>query len=323
MKYFFFVCIWICLGCGYVANIFALTNSNACFIEQNHMVVDAAGRKIIVEKPFQRIISIYGAHTENLFALGLDKEIIGVSKNEVYPQKALEKNVFSYHDDPEKFLAATPDLVLIRPMIDRGYAQLIKRLEEFGITVVSLQPGTVEEMFVYWNILGQLSGKNEKAIEMIDYFKSNARFLKSLTNELLNKKNVYFESIHKRMKTFSKESMAIYALEAAGGINIAKDAMPSRNTNIAIYGKEKILSHAEQIDIYLSQYGAMNRPTKEMIKNASGFNIIKAIQTDQVYFIDENIVSRPTLRLLNGIYEIGRILYPDIFTKEQMPGGCH
>ena len=192
MKYFFFACIWVCLGCVYVADSFAMTNSSDCFIDQNHMVVDDAGRKIIVEKPFQRIISIYGAHTENLFALGLDKEIIGVSRNEIYPEKALGKNVFSYHDDPEKFLAATPDLVLIRPMIDRGYAQLIKRLEQFGITVVSLQPGTVEEMFVYWTILGKLSGKDEKAIEMIDYFKNNVRFLKSLTNELPNKKKCIF-----------------------------------------------------------------------------------------------------------------------------------
>ena len=323
MKFFLFTCIWICSGCGYVTDIFALTNSSACFIEHNHMVIDDAGRKIIVEKPFKRIISLYGAHTENLFALGLDKEIIGVSRNEVYPKKALEKDIFSYHDDLEKFLAAHPDLVLIRPMIDRGYAQLIKRLEQFGITVVSLQPGTVEEMLLYWKILGTLSGKNKKAIEMTTYFKNNVLYLKSLTSVLLNKKNVYFESIHKRMKTFSSESMAIYALETAGGINIAKDATPSRNTNIAVYGKEKILSHAEQIDIYLSQYGAMNRPTKEMIKNASGFNIIKAIQTDQVYIIDEKIVSRPTLRLLNGIYEIGRILYPDIFKNAQMPGGYH
>ena len=55
--------------------------------------------------------------------------------------------MFSYREDPEKFLAARPDLVIIRPMIDRGYPQFVSRLEKNGITVISLQPQNVEVMF--------------------------------------------------------------------------------------------------------------------------------------------------------------------------------
>ncbi|MFZ2040861.1 MAG: ABC transporter substrate-binding protein, partial [Desulfobacterales bacterium] len=81
-------------------------------------ITDQGGRRRVVDKPFGRIISLYGAHTENLFALGLEREIIGVTRHESYPPAAAHKPVFSYHDDPEKFLAARPDLVLVRPMID-------------------------------------------------------------------------------------------------------------------------------------------------------------------------------------------------------------
>ena len=42
---------------------------------------------------------------------------------------AAGKTVFSYHDDPERFLGARPDLVLIRPMIARGYPRLVLRLK--------------------------------------------------------------------------------------------------------------------------------------------------------------------------------------------------
>jgi iron complex transport system substrate-binding protein len=115
------------------------------------------------------------------------------------------------------------------------------------------------------------------------------------------------------MKTFSPESMAIFALETAGGINVAGDAQPIRKTNIAGYGKERILSRATQIDVYLAQSGVMNRPTVSMIKNEPGFNVIKAVCDNQVFIIDEQIVSRPTLRLLEGIHEIGKILYPNFF----------
>ncbi|MBW2345911.1 MAG: ABC transporter substrate-binding protein, partial [Deltaproteobacteria bacterium] len=120
--------------------------------------IDRSGNKIVVEMPFKRIISLYGAHSENLFSLGLDEEIIGVSKNEAYPPRATTKPVFSYHDDAEKFIASHPDLILIRPMIARGYANLVLKLQKAGITVVSLQPRTVDEMYSYWKKLGMLTG---------------------------------------------------------------------------------------------------------------------------------------------------------------------
>ena len=282
-------------------------------------VIDQSGRRIVVDKPYKRIISLYGAHTENLFSLGLDKEIIGVTRHESYPARALTKPVFSYHDDPEKFLAARPDLVFVRPMIDRGYPQFVTRLEKSGIAVVSLQPATVSEMYTYWKILGVLTGRQTQASDMISHFQNISSNLKAETSSIAVKKRVYFESIHNKMKTFSPDSMAIFALETAGGINVAGDAKPVRNTNIAGYGKERILSRARQIDVYLAQSGAMNRPTVAMIKHESGFSAIKAVYEDQIFIIDEQIVSRPTLRLLEGIYEIGKILYPDIFdTKKKL-----
>jgi iron complex transport system substrate-binding protein len=53
-----------------------------------------------------------------------------------------------------------------------------------------------------------------------------------------------------------------------------------------------------------------------MIKNEPGFAAIKAVRDNQIFIIDEMIVSRPTLRLLNGIYKIGSKVYPEIFTEE-------
>ena len=285
-------------------------------IESDGVIRDLGGRRIAVERPYRRIISLYGAHTENLFSLGLSAEIIGVGRHEAYPAEALSKRIFSYHDDPERFLAARPDLVLIRPMIDRGYPALIARLEKSGIAVVSLQPVNTEEMFRYWQILGLLTGQKSRAEEMIGTFKAAASACRSLTADIAARKGVFFESIHSKMKTFAPDSMAAFALETAGGVNVAADAKRVRQTNIAAYGKERILAKAAQIDVYLAQYGAMNRPTVEMIRSEPGFRVIKAIRENQIYLIDEMIVSRPTMRLIDGIFEIGRCLYPDLFHRK-------
>ncbi len=284
-------------------------------IIDDRTIIDQNGRTIRVAAPFNRIISLYGAHTENLFALGAGDAVIGVSRSESYPPAALEKPRFSYHDDPEKFLAARPGLVLIRPMIDRGYFQLTARLEKSGITVVSVQPGTVDEMYRYWRMLGILTGKEPAALAMAARFRSETAAIRAKTEPIAPKKRVYFEAIHSRMKTFSQDSMAIFALETAGGVNAAGDAAPSRGTNIANYGKEKILSHAHEIDVYLAQHGAMNQPTVEEIRNEPGFGIIKAVREGEIYIIDEEIVSRPTMRLLEGIHTITSILYPGGISK--------
>jgi len=286
-----------------------ITNTNAAA----EIIIDNAGRRIEFSKPFQRIISLYGAHTENLFYLGADRQIIGVSINDKFPLKAKSKPSFSFHDDAEKFLGSAPDLVIIRPMIDNGYSQLFASLEKFGIVIVSLQPSNIEEMYDYWLKLGLLSGKEKEVKTMIKEFKTQILKYNSLKSKIKQKRNVYFEAIHKRMKTFTQNSMPGFVLHTAGGVNIAADAIASRNTNIANYGKEKILSHASEIDIFLAQKGVMNNITKTIINNEPGFKAIKAIKNNQVYLIDEEIISRPGFRLLNGIKTIGKILYPDIY----------
>jgi iron complex transport system substrate-binding protein len=282
-------------------------------------IIDAGGQKVVVNKPFSRIISLYPAHTENLFSLGLDQEIIGVYKSDDFPDRVNDKKKYSYREDAEKFIAARPDLVLIRPMIARGYANLVAQLQKAGITVVSLQPRSVAEMYDYWRTLGILTGRQTRAESMITGFKEQlaamAAAVKKIPAEA--RKRVYFEAIHGKMKTFAPTSMAIFALESAGGVNVAIDAAQVRNTNIAAYGKERILARSSEIEVYLAQQGKMNRVDVQTIKDEPGFAAIKAVRQEQIYLIDEKLVSRPTMRLLEGIRRIGRILYPELFAAQQ------
>lgn len=276
-------------------------------------VKDRAGRHIDVKTPFSRIISLYGAHTENLFALGLDPEIIGVGRNESYPAEARQKPMFSYHDDAEKFMAAKPDLVLVRPLIDRVYREFVRKLEQAGIVVVSLQPVGITDMYAYWRDLGRLTGREREAMEMVRTFESAVAEVRERVSKIppAARKRVYFEAIHQKMKTFSRDAIAMFVLETAGGINVAADADQMRQTNIAAYGKERILAQAAEIDVYLAQHGPMNPVTLEMIQTEPGFSVIKAVKENQVYLIDEMIVSRPGMRLIEGILRIEGILYPE------------
>ncbi len=283
----------------------------------DNAIRDCAGREVRVDKPFSRIISLYGAHTENLLALGASDALVGVARGDDDLAGAEAKRKFSAHDGPERFLAARPDLVIVRPMIDRGYAPLMARLEQFGICVVSLQPADIEEMKVYWQILGRLTGTEAAAERMTARFNEGVAAAREIAADISPEKRVYFEAIHDRFKTFSPDAMPLFALACAGGVNVAEDAAPVRGTNIAAYSKERILSRAGEIDVYLAQAGVMNRIDVPGIINEPGYHIIKAVREGGVYLIDEKIVSRPTLRLLEGICTIGEILYPERFDEDE------
>lgn len=306
-----FFCYALCWG-GKLAEGF----TGAFSLADSGRIIDQKGRVIEPGRSFKRIISLYGAHTENLFFMGAENEVVGVSMGETYPPDALKKDRFSYKDDPEKFLAAVPDLILIRPMIDRAYSALFSRLETMGVAVLSLQPGTVAEMRLYLRILGRVSGKEKEADAMIQAFDRSLAYIETVSGAIPLKKRVYLEAIHSHMKTFSKESITAFVLERAGGDQVGREAVPSRDTNIANYGKERILSRGEEIEVFIAQSGKMNPVTLETILNEPGFGTIKAVKSRQVYLIDEEIVSRPTFRLIGGIFEMGRLIYPDRFTPE-------
>ncbi len=286
-----------------------------CFRLEKRYIIDDSNRQIGIKR-YYRIISLYPAHTENIVALGGTNRLVGISISDTYPDFILDKPRFSYHFGIERFLKVRPDLILIRPMIDMGYKNLISQLEKNNIKIVSLQPKSLDDLYEYWKILGVLIGNLDRANNMIYDFKSMLSKFDNINKKIKHKKYVYFESIHRKVKTFCNTSIAASILSKAGGINVADDAICVKSTNIADYGKERLFSKADKIDVYLTQRGRMNKVDVAKIKHEPGFMIIKAVKNNQVYVVDEELTSRPTLRLLLGIYEIGHILYPEYYNNQ-------
>ncbi|MHB8766070.1 MAG: ABC transporter substrate-binding protein [Deferrisomatales bacterium] len=281
------------------------------------VVVDAAGRRLEVKAPFQRVVSLYSAHTENLFALGLDGQVVGVSQSETYPPQALARPQVSHRADVERVLALEPDLVLIRPLIDQGYATFVGRLEAAGVAVVSLQPRSADELPEYWRALGRLTGREREAEALTAAFQAGVAELRA---RLAGRPpvGVYFEAMHGKMKTVAPDSIAAWVVAQAGGVNVAADARPSQGSNIADYGKEAILARGPEIEVFLAQQGPMNDVTVAQLLAEPGFRGVKAVREGRVYLVDEELVSRPTPRLLQGIRQVAARLHPEAF-KETKP----
>jgi iron complex transport system substrate-binding protein len=285
-------------------------------ILSDNSFVDDMGNIITVDEPFERIISLYSAHTENLYTIGAGDLLIGVNKSSIYPSDAAFLDRYDYNDDPEEIIAANPDLVIIRPFINRKSPEFVEMLETAGITVVSLYPGSFDEFETYIQKLAILTGTQDEAEEQVALLYERLDEIAETTSAVPDdeKLTCFFEATQTNYRTVTPDSNPALAIELAGGINIAADAEPIQfGSTIASFGLEKILLNAENIDLYITQRGAMNAGGSIMaIEQREGFDAITAVKNDMILEINEKIISSPTFRYYKGVLEIARAMYPEL-----------
>lgn len=269
------------------------------------IIVCAAFPCLAGDTPGPRIISLYAAHTEVLLRLGARDNIIGVSRQESYNGPETEgwrPETFSYKDDVEKFLAAKPDIVLARPQHTAGGKHMTEALESAGIRVLPMQVLAASGLYGYWRELAALVGREKEAEEMIAWFDREVMRYRAASNKKKANPGVFIESIHREVKTFTPDSLPVWLVELAGGRNVANDAEPATpGVIIAEYGPERLLAKADEIDIFLSQQGAMNRTPVEAVRQRDIYQPLAAFKHGRVFKIPEAILARPTPSLLEGL----------------------
>lgn len=279
-------------------------------------IVPARSGAADADGPRPRIISLYAAHTEVLLRLGARDNIVGHSRQETYdgPEtEGWEVPAFSFRDDVEEFLAMQPDIVLARPQHVAGGARMREALEQAGIVVYAKQVARADELYEYWRWLGGLVGREKEAEAMIAQFDAAVRGYREESAKTPDKPGVFLESVHREVKTFTPDSLPVWVVETAGGRNVAGDARPAMpGVVIADFGPERLLEKADDIDIFISQQGVMNRSSREDIAQRNIYQPIKAVREGKIFKIPEAELSRPTPSLLEGLRRVRSIVLSEV-----------
>ncbi|MDR1606844.1 MAG: ABC transporter substrate-binding protein [Deltaproteobacteria bacterium] len=257
-----------------------------------------------------RVISLYAAHTENLLRLGARDLLVGISAQETYqgPETAgwVKPAEFSARDDVEKYLAARADIILARPQHLASSPHLWAALEKAGVKIWARQVLLASDLDSYWLELGELVGRKNEAQKLIAAFKNDLSLRAAKTG--VRRPGVFLEAIHQQIKTFTPGSIPVWLLELAGGRNVAADVEMAQGRIVADFGPERLLALADEVEIYISQEGPMNRVSLEAIKSRSLFRNILAIKNNRVYKIPENLIARPTPGILEGLAALTKIM---------------
>lgn len=264
--------------------------------------VDGADRNVYVEQVPQRIVSLASSATEVLFTIGAGELVVGVDKYSTYPDEAVElPNLGSGSAlDMESLLALEPDLVVIWYFYDEA----IQNIEAQGITVMAINPASIQDIYELISLFGTVTGHADDAAAIVSDMQGTideiSSFVDTIPEGELQK--VYYET-SKPFKTLNNQTFSAEIIAKAGGYNIAGD----QETKYPILASEWIIEQNPDVIIVLS-YGA----SVEEISSRDGWDQIAAVQAGRVYAIESNwMTSNP--RLVLGLEQVAKWLYPEQF----------
>lgn len=153
------------------------------------MITDQLGREVNLKMPAKRIVSLVPSQTELLFDLGLDAEVVGITKFCIHPEHWLQEKIIvggtkNFHIDKIKELQ--PDLIIANK--EENTKALIEELA-LNYPVYISDVNNIEDALQMIADVGKLTGKSTPAKDLI-YDIRNARNELSSTNQ--TKKSCYY-----------------------------------------------------------------------------------------------------------------------------------
>ena len=270
---------------------------------------DGLSRSVKLAGLPRRIVSLAPSNTEILFALGAGKQVVGRDSFSDFPAEAksvkdIGGSMGKY--DTEAILALKPDLVLAGEI---NTPELVKSLESLGLTVYYLpNPTSLEGMYANLETVGQLTGHSSEATTLIDSLKRRVAAVDASVVPLNSRPSVYYEldaTDPTKPYTAGPGTFVDLLIARAGGVNVGQ-SLTSAWAQISL--EELLVQNPYMIVLGDSAYGV----TADSLKQRAGWSGLAALQNGQVYPFDDNLVSRPGPRLVDGLEALAKLLHPGV-----------
>jgi iron complex transport system substrate-binding protein len=273
-------------------------------------LTDGLGRSIELAAPAQRIISIAPSNTEILFALGAGEQFIGREEMSDYPDEA--KNVTSIGSvfqklNTEAIVALNPDLILAAEI---NSPEQVQALEDLKLNVYYLQnPKTFDELYANLETVGKLTGRSAEATTLNESLKARYDAVIEKVSQAKDAPTVFYEidaTDPTKPYTSGPGTFIDLVITLAGGKNIGSEL---KDAFAQISSEELVNQNPDLIVLGDALYGV----TPESVAQRPGWNALNAVKNNQVFAFDDNLISRPGPRLVDGLEEMAKLLHPELF----------
>lgn len=280
-------------------------------------IVDGVGRTVTITNYPDMIVSIAPSCTEILFALDLQEKVVGAPTYSGYSSEIQERidsgdltTVGSFSQiSIETIVGLNPDLILAKGGYQLSTAE---RLMELDKTVVVVTHEGFNGLLNDISLIGKITGQDEETEAFVGDMESRAQVIVDKTKDL-TKPSVYVEYyFNGGFASYGSTSVVNELITMAGGVNIFGD-----------YDGQYMETSTEEIlkanpEIIIISKGVMSEGcglTPQTIRDRAGWDITTAVKENQIYEVDENLITVAGPKLVDGLEELAKILHPELFTK--------
>ncbi len=261
------------------------------------VLTDSNGKRVVIEKPPKRIVAIDAAAVEILFALGEGDRVVGAHAFFSQPgAEKIEKVGDAFTLNFEKIAELKPDLVYT------FYARPLHELKKLGVPVVYLtSPATFEEVADRMRLWGRLVNKPDAGEELARRFEQALHAVKRKVASLRDGPRVFhYEGSGLWTSGSGTLTHEVYMLLKVN--NIFSDISGWKQVS-----PEAIIARDPQVVISVRLDGP------EAMKSDPAFQAVSAVKAGKLFVVDGALLSVPGPRLVQGIEQVARLLYPDLF----------
>ncbi|MFY4773587.1 ABC transporter substrate-binding protein [Metabacillus sp. RGM 3146] len=277
-------------------------------------IKDATGKEVTIKQEPKRIVSLIPSNTEVAYDLNLGKEIVGVSNFDNYPADVSKKEKVgdAQKVNVEKIIGLKPDLVLAHESSLNSSGDSLDQLKNAGISVVVVNDAeTFSAVYQSIEMVGKATGKSKEAKDIIAKMKEKISSVKEKAKSIPQDKQ-------KRVYVEISPSPDIYTAGKGTFIDEILTDIGAKNAAADLKGWAKISEEAAvklNPDSIITTYGYYIKDPIKQVSGRKGWENVSAVKNKDIVDVNSDQVTRPGPRLAEGVEELAKVIYPDIYKK--------
>ena len=274
---------------------------------------DDMGNTVTFRHAPRRIITLQPNLAEILALVGALHQLVGVTEFCEYPPEAAAKPKIGGIINPslEAIVGLRPGLVLVSRGNDMAF---IKRLPRLGINALGYDPQDLPDVMELVRCLGEVTGHEDQAEQAAqDLEERYAAVVQQGRRLSLSALRVLFVLSWEPLFVAGATSFVDDMITAGGGQNAVRQmASVDRNSPWPQVSREAVVAANPQVIISSSTHDQSGAAEADRIRRRlqadAAWKHVAAVSHGQIYMIDDDLVTIPGPRLIDGLEEISQLL---------------
>ena len=190
--------------------------------------------------------------------------------------------------------------------------EVIPQLEAKGLTVVAVNPVTLDDVIASITLIGTVTGAGEAAADLVADMEKRTKVVTDKTDKLTNedKPLVLYIVWHDPLMAAGFGTLHDELIQTAGGINIAGDL-----ESYATIGLEFVIADNPQVIIAGVGMGTGEDLPLQFATTEERLSETDARINNRIYGINVDLVGRPGPRIVEALEQFAAFIHPELFKK--------